>query len=123
MDTQGIKELLQAYFDASYKANAGEMATVFHEAARIYGYFGEGKLVDMDKTAFVKRIEARAATPDSNNPDYRRVSEILSIEFLGEDVAYATVKMSVADAVYKDILSIVRLDGKWGIIAKLFAKA
>ena len=119
MDSNKIKEVLQAYFDASYEGNREKMGTVFHDVAHIYGHGEGGALGDMDKAAFLKIIGTGA--PNEPKPDYPRQDEILSIDFTGENTAVARVKIRVGSIMFTDILSFMRLDGKWTVISKVYS--
>jgi len=116
MDTNKIKEVIQLYFDGSFDGKADNMKRVFHPAAHIYGY-DHGALEDMPKEAFV----ALVGSDRTGKPAFPREEEILSIDFTGENTAVARVKLRVFDTRYTDILSFIRLDGEWSVIAKLFS--
>ena len=117
MDTNGIKEVLQLYFDAGFEGSGEKMGQVFHKAAHIYGHAPDGSLADYPRDDFVNMVGSMPA----DAPSYPREDEILSIEFTGEDTAIAKVKLRVFDTRFTDILSFMRLDGKWGVISKLYA--
>ena len=117
MDANEIKRIIQLYFDGSYEGNQEKMDEVFHQAAHIYGHSSDGSLADSPRDVFVKRVGSRPA----DAPSFPREEEILSIEFTGENTAVAKVKLRVYKTRYTDILSFMRLDGKWGVISKLYA--
>jgi len=114
MNTTEITELIRTYFDACYESNGAKMAEVFHPAAYIYGLDGSGTLIDMDRDAFVSVV-------GSQNTSFPRRNETLSIDFTGENTAVARVVVRVMDTVFTDILSMLRINGKWGVISKLFS--
>ncbi|MCL2493419.1 MAG: nuclear transport factor 2 family protein [Clostridiales bacterium] len=116
MDTREIKEVIQLYFDGSFDGKADNMRRVFHPSAHIYG-IAQGNLEDMPKEAFAALVGSRPA----DAPAFPREEEILSIDFTGENTAVARVKLRVFDIRYTDILSFIRLDGEWSVIAKLFS--
>jgi len=113
MDINDIKELLQAYFDAGFASDGEGMAKVFHDGSHLYGRNEERELIFWDKDTFVKIV-------DTPVPEFPRFDEILSIDFTGDHTAVARVKVRVGDTLYTDILGLMILDGKWGIIAKVF---
>jgi len=117
MDADEIKRIIQLYFDGSYEGNQEKMDQVFHQAAHIYGHSQDGSLADTPRDAFVKRVGSRPA----DTPSFPREEEILSIEFTGEHTAVARVKLRVFNTLFTDILSFMYLDGKWGVIAKLYS--
>jgi len=114
MSATEIKELIQTYFDACYESKGEEMAKVFHPAAHIYGLDESGTLIDMSRDIFMTVV-------GSQNVSFPRQNEILSIDFTGENTAVARVIVRVMNTVYTDILSFLRIDGKWGVISKLFS--
>ena len=117
MDADEIKTIIQLYFDGSYEGNREKMEKVFHQAAHIYGQASDGSLNDMPKDMFVNRVGSKPA----DSPAFPREEEILSIDFTGENTAVARVKLRVFNTRFTDILSFMRLDGKWGVISKLFS--
>ena len=119
MDSGKIKEVLQAYFDASYEGNCEKMGSVFHDMAHIYGHGEGGALGDMDKAAFIKLVGMGAA--NESRPDYPRQDEVLSIDFTGENTAVARVKLRVGNIMFTDILSFMLLDGRWTVISKVYS--
>ena len=116
MDTSGVKEVLQMYFDGCAGGDAEKIAKVFHDGSHVYGLSENGKILDSDKDAFVKIIGS--FKPDGQTP---RQDEILSIDFTGENTAVARVKIRVGNILFTDILSFIQLEGKWGVISKVYS--
>jgi hypothetical protein len=119
MDITEIKGIIQTYFDASFESSGEKMAQVFHDAAHIYGHGENGALIDMDKEFFVNLVGT--PRPDSPESVYPRQDEILSIDFTGENTAVARVKLRVRNILFTDMLCFMRLNGKWGVISKVFS--
>ena len=117
MDSSEIRSLLQDYFDAGVEFDANKMSGVFHRDAHIYGHGEKGVLKDMDRDFFVNMVGS--ASP--SNPPSPRYDEILAIDFTGVDTAVARVKVRIKDTLFTDILCFMRLEGKWGVISKVFA--
>jgi len=117
MDTTEIKKVIQLYFDGSYEGDGGKMDQAFHQAAHIYGHNPDGSLKDWPRDEFVKLV----GSGPSGRPSFPREDEILSIDFTGENTAVARVKLRVHTTRFTDMLCFMRLDGKWGVIAKVFA--
>ena len=117
MDAEEIKRVIQLYFDGSYEGDGNKMDQVFHQAAHIYGHAPDGSLNDMPRDQFV----ARVGTKRDGAPSFPREEEILSIDFTGENTAVARVKLRVFKTLFTDMLCFMRLEGKWGVIAKVFS--
>ena len=118
MDATEIKEIIKTYFDASFESNGAKIKEAFHEAAHIYGVAPDGSLIDMDRDTFKNLVDSDK-TPGS--PAFPREDEIVSIDFTGENTALARVKLRVESIRFSDMLCFVRLNGKWGIISKVFS--
>ena len=114
-DDSGIREVIKVYFDTGYDATPG-IADTMHDKALLYSFennIPEGKLRIWDKETFV-------GIATSVGRGYPRFEEITSIDFTGPNSAVARVKVRVQDTLFTDILSFMRLDGKWQIMAKVF---
>jgi hypothetical protein len=119
MNHSEIKKALQDYFDGSYEGSGEKLAKVFHAAAHIYGIGEGGTLIDWPRDKFIERVESHK----SEKPDFPRQDEILSIDFTGDNTAVVRVKLRLHKTLFTDMLCFVRLEGKWGIISKVFSAA
>ncbi|MCL2391536.1 MAG: nuclear transport factor 2 family protein [Oscillospiraceae bacterium] len=119
MKHKAIEAVLQTYFDAAYESDGDKFKEVFNDVAHIYGK-ADGKVYDRTRDEFADFVMAGSSP---NGPDWPRQDEILSIDFTSEHTAVARVKVRVKDTLYTDILSLINIDNKWTIIAKVFAGA
>jgi len=119
MDDSKIREVIQTYFDASFEGSAEKMDRVFHGAAHIYGIDKAGALNDMPRDHFVKMVGAHRT--EGQAPAFPRQDEILSVDFTGEFTAVARVKLRVGKTLFTDMLCFMYLEGRWGVIAKVFS--
>ena len=115
MDATPIKDLIQLYFDANYESDAKKIAEVFHAQANVYGHVQGADFSEFNKKSFVELIDSLEPL---TNP---RADEILSIDFIGENAAACRVRLRVGDIIYTDILNFMCIDGKWGVIAKVYS--
>lgn len=111
-----IVEVLTRYFDGLYHSDAGKLAGVFHPQA-IYACASEGSLIHLTMDAYLPMVAKR---PSPSSRGEARQDRILSIEFAGPVTALARVACTIGPKSFTDLLSIVRLDGRWQIIAKVF---
>jgi len=119
MNYNRVEDVIQTYFDAGFESSAEKMASVFNDAAHIYGNGDDETLRDSSKEAFVKMVEA--GSKNETRPAFPRYDEIISIDYTGEDTAVARVKIRIGNTMFTDILSFIRLGGKWTIISKLYS--
>ena len=115
--TNETEAVIQTYFDASYEGSKEKMLQVFHPAAHIYGHRPDGTLSVTPRNAFAERV----GTPRPDRPSYPRQDQILSIDFTGEHAAVARVSLRVGNTLYTDVLTFLRFDGEWSIIAKAYS--
>ncbi|QTL04033.1 nuclear transport factor 2 family protein [Aquabacter sp. L1I39] len=111
-----ICEVLQDYFDALYFCDVDKLQNVFHPKA-IYATADETPLLYRTMEDYVPVIAARQS-PASRN-EIRR-DHIDAIDLAGENTALARVRCSIGQRDFVDFLTLVRTDGRWRIIAKVF---
>ena len=111
-----LRELLGRYFDGLYRSDAGLLATVFHPTA-VYATATEGTLTRLSMSEYLPIVAARESPASRGEA---RTDAIESIEFAGPVTALARVRCSIGPKRFTDLLSLVRVDGRWQIIAKVF---
>ncbi|WP_299829860.1 nuclear transport factor 2 family protein [uncultured Roseobacter sp.] len=111
-----VTEVIETYFDGLYHADTGRLATVFHPKA-IYATADETPLLYRTMDEYFA-VVAKRVSPASRNEPRRDVLD--SIEFAGENTAFARVRCSIGTKDFIDFLTLVRTDGAWSIMAKIF---
>ncbi len=108
--------VLQTYFDGLYHSDTGKLAEAFHPSA-VYA--------SADESPFLCRTmeEYFSVVADRESPALRseaRRDAIDGIEFAGDNTAAARVRCSIGARDFVDFLTLVRVDGQWRIMAKVF---
>jgi hypothetical protein len=111
-----IVAVLQVYFDALYFCDTGKLQQAFHPRA-IYATADETPLLYRTMAEYVPVIAARQS-PASRGEERRDVID--SIELAGEHTARARVRCSIGARDFVDFLTLVRSEGRWQIISKVF---
>ena len=111
-----IVEVLQGYFDGLYRSDTSILKQVFHAKA-LYATATDGTLLELDMDRYFPVVDKRPS-PESRGED--RADRILSIEFAGPVTALAKVQCAIGEKAFTDLLSLVFVDGRWQIIAKVF---
>lgn len=111
-----VEALLGRYFDALYSSDAVALGEVMHPRA-IYATADEEPLLYRTMEDYLPVVAARVSPLSRGEP---RRDVIEHIEFAGDNTAFARVRCSIADRDFADLLSLVRTDGVWRIIAKVF---
>lgn len=111
-----VADVLQTYFDGLYLGDTALLAQAFHPSA-IYATATEGHLVHLTMPEYFPIVDAR---PSPASRGEGRTERIVSIDVVGDATARACVQLSMGEKAFTDYLNLVRLDGQWRIIAKIF---
>jgi hypothetical protein len=113
---QDISAVLTDYFDALYFCDVEKLQRVFHPKA-IYATADETPLLYRTMEEYVPVVAARQSP--ATRGEARR-DHIDSINLAGENTAVARVRCSIGTRDFVDFLTLVRTEGLWRIIAKVF---
>ena len=111
-----IVDLLKRYYDALYRCDTALLATVFHANAQ-YFTASSGELLHLDMNSYFPIVEKRTS-PESSGEPY--TFSIESIELAGAVTAIARMHCSMLAKDFIDLLTLIKLEGEWKIIAKVF---
>ena len=115
-DFAAVRDLLAAYFDMLYYCDLDRFDAVFHPQA-LYATADETPFLYRDMPTY-REVIARRSAPASRGEQRRDVID--AIEFAGDNTALARVRCAIGDRDFVDLLSLVRVEGRWRIIAKVF---
>lgn len=115
-DAEDVHSLLTRYFEGLYRSDTVLLRTVFHPRA-LYASATSGELVALDMPEYFAVVDKR---PSPASRGETRHDRILSVEFHGPVMALARVECRIASRHFTDLLSLVKVGGKWAIIAKVF---
>jgi 4-oxalocrotonate tautomerase len=111
-----VKATLSDYFDGIYEGSEDKLRSAFHPSAHIYSAT-DGSLADLPLDAFVERVVGRDRSTTEGSP---RTDRIVSIDFAGSGSALAKVELCIPGTDFVDFLSLMKIDGRWRIIAKTY---
>lgn len=111
-----ITAVLADYFDALYFCDTVKLEKVFHAKA-IYATADETPLLYRTMAEYVPVVAARQS-PASRGEVRRDVID--GIALAGDNTAFARVRCSIGARDFVDFLTLVRTEGMWRIIAKVF---
>jgi hypothetical protein len=115
-DYDAVTALLSEYFDGLYHSDTKRLARVFHPQA-IYVTPSDGTLLYLTMAEYFAVVDKRPAPASRGEA---RTDRIVSIEFGGSVTAVARVECSIAPQSFTDFLSLVKFDGRWHIMSKVF---
>lgn len=111
-----VYDLLGQYFDTLYYCDLEKFDAVFYPQA-IYVTADETPLLYRDMPAY-REVIAQRRSPALRSEQRRDFVD--AIEFAGDNTALARVRCSIGERDFVDLLSLVRTEGRWRIIAKIF---
>lgn len=111
-----IEELLNRYFDALYRSDAELLGELMHPSA-VYASASEQPLLHRTMDEYLPIVAARESPAVRGEA---RHDAIDMIDFAGPDTALAKVRCAIGRRHFTDYLSLVREEGRWRIIAKVF---
>jgi 4-oxalocrotonate tautomerase len=111
-----IEGTLQDYFDGLYHSDTTLLRKVFHPQA-VYASATDGELVHRTMNEYFPIVDARPSPASRHEPRHDRV---VSIDVVGPVTAVARAECAIGPKRFDDILILVRVDGRWQIIAKVF---
>lgn len=111
-----IAAALMDYFDGIYESDTTKLDRIFHTEGQLTSVT-EGDLVYMSKQDYLGLVAGRAS-PASQGMN--RYDKIVSIDIAGPGAATAKVECAVPPKYFTDLLTMIKVDGKWQIINKTF---
>jgi hypothetical protein len=111
-----IVELLSSYFDGLHHSDTARLARVLHPRAQ-YVCATDGALLQLDMPRYFALVDQR---PSPASRGEARRDRIISIGFAGPVTACARVECAIGEKFFTDLLTLVQVDGRWQIIAKVF---
>jgi len=115
-DFEAVAALLQTYFDGLHHSDTERLRQVFHPRAIYACATGETPLL-LSMADYFPIVDQRPSPASLGQP---RRDRIVAIEFAGPVTALARLECVIAPKAFIDLLSLICVDGRWQIIAKVF---
>lgn len=116
-DEAAVRQTVQYYFDGGKNRDSLALRKAFHPDARML-YAKDGKLVVVPIGEYITRVGSSKLQPGEVDSTRRRVT---SVDVVG-DAATAKVELERPDALLTDYMSLLKVDGRWQIVNKIFTR-
>ena len=113
-DEQAVRAAVMSYFEGIREASAPKLAEAFHPEAFLVGLGQDGSLLRLSFAEWTARMTQPVPT------DLRGVIE--SVDIAGDAAMVKTVLLRPR-VKYVDYLSLLRVDGEWRIVNKVWNEA
>lgn len=111
-----VVAVLQDYFDGLHHSDTQRLRRVFHPQA-VYATASSGQPLVLRMEEYFPIVDAR---PSPAAKGEARTDEIVSIAFAGPVTALATLRCSIRPKYFVDLMTLIHVDGRWQVIAKVF---
>ena len=116
-DEAAVRQAVQYYFDGGKNRDSVALRKAFHPDARML-FAKEGKLVIVPIGEYIARVAENKLKPGEVDSTQRRVA---SVDVAG-DAAVARLELERPDALVTDYMSLLKVDGRWQIVSKIFTR-
>ena len=116
-DEAAIRQTVQYYFDGGKNRDSLTLRKAFHPEARML-FAREGKLVVVPIGEYITRVGSESLQPGEVDSTERKV---VSVDVVG-DAAVAKLELKRPNAVLTDYMSLLKVDGRWLIVNKIFTR-
>jgi hypothetical protein len=114
-DEAAIRQTVQYYFDGGKHRDSLTLRKAFHPEARML-FARDGKLVVVPIGEYITRV---GSEPPGKVDSTKR--KVLSVDVVG-DAAVAKLELRRPDALLTDYMSLLKVDGRWVIVNKIFTR-
>ena len=116
-DRQAIQATVQLYLDGLYEGDAEKLAASFHPTSALT-YEADGKITILPRDEWLAAVRAR---PSPQSQGLGRHDEILTIDQSSPTAAFVKLKCAIPPRFFTDYLSLLKVDGRWQVVQKVFA--
>jgi len=114
-----IQDAMQLYFDVMYECDLEKFDRIFHPASSLFTS-KDGVLTLRSFSTYRAELEKRMPPKSLGQP---RIDEVLTIDLLSPEIALAKVRVRIHEKIFIDNLNLLKLDGCWMIVAKIYHHA
>jgi len=119
LDHRALLDLAQTYFDAAYDMDADKFATILHPSSTVTKV-GDDGAVSVTPIASWLSVVRTLSSPRQRGAE--RLDELLAMHVF-RDLALLQVRLRVAPRCFTDLLSCLKVDGRWQIVQKVMTAA
>jgi protease I len=116
-DEAAIRQTVQYYFDGGTNRDSVALRKAFHPDARML-FAKDQKLVVVPIGEYIARVAGER--PERGQVDSTR-KRVTSVDVTG-DAAIARVELQRPETVITDYMSLLKVDGRWQIVNKIFTR-
>lgn len=117
-DEVAVRQTIQYYFDGGRDGDSLTLRKAFHPDARML-FTRDSTLAIVPIGEYITRVGQNPPRPGAGDSTTRRIA---SIDIAG-DAAVAKLELARPDMLITDYMSLLRVDGRWVIVNKIFSRS
>jgi len=115
-DLNEIRAAAETYLDGLYEGDVAKLGAVFHPTCALTAIV-DGKLSIIPRDQWFELVKNRESPQAAGKA---RDDMILAIDLIGPEMAHVKLKCAVPPRYFTDILSFLKIDGRWQIAQKVY---
>lgn len=115
-DRREIEQVIATYLDGLYEGDADKLARAFHPTSALASA-NEGRLAVIPREQWLDLVRKR---PSPRASGLARHDEVLSIDIVGPTMALVKLRCAIPPRYFTDLLSLLKIDGRWQVAQKVF---
>lgn len=113
-----IRAFMDDYFDTMYSQNMETFDRVFHPACCLYS--GQGGNLNLRPFSIYRDAVLNRESPESRAE--KRLDRVLMFDQISDTLALVKPELRMMGGVMQDYLNLVKLDGQWWVMAKMWER-
>ena len=115
-DIATLEDVVRKYLDGFYEGDVSKLQSIFLPSATL-NQVVDNKVACLSSSEWLERIAGR---PSPKASGLKREENLLAIDLVGPTLAILKVQCAAAPKYFTDVLSCLKVDGKWFIAQKVF---
>lgn len=115
-DLSAIRDTVQTYLDGLYEGDVEKLGRAFHHTSALT-HVVDGELKILPRAQWFEAVKNRPSPQAAGLP---REDHVLTIDLIGPTMAHVKLKCAIPPRYFTDILSLLKVDGRWQVAQKVF---
>jgi len=115
-ELSAIRDTVQTYLDGLYEGDVEKLGRAFHPTSALT-HVVDGELKILPRAQWFEAVKNRPSPQASGLP---REDHVLTIDLIGPSMAHVKLKCAIPPRYFTDILSLLKVDGRWQVAQKVF---
>ena len=115
-ELEALRAATQTYLDGLYEGDIAKLGAVFHPTCALTAVL-DGELKILPREQWFELVKGRESPQAAGKT---RDDHILSIDLVGPGMAHVKLKCAVPPRYFTDLLSFLKIDGRWQIAQKVY---